>query len=378
MAYYELISKMKNDSNGGDFSFGAMSSFIGDNFEPETFLKETFGSTTLVEELKSRVQVNYAKGCNIIGDDTNNFENAIEIAKDSDVVILTLGGNCGWTDCTGGEGKDRTSLDLPGVQQQLLDEISKIGKDIILIMCGPGPYAPKLSDNVKAIINGWLPGAYAGSAMAKILCGEINPSGKLPMTMPRNVGQVPIYYYHKTGSGYTLVQERGGLNNIELFAGGYVDSANTPLFPFGHGLSYTKFEISNAAVEEKEYTTDSVITINCTVKNTGNMAGAEVVQLYYRDCEAHVTRPVRQLAGFKKVSLEPQESVELLFKLSTAQLGFYNEDMEFVVEPGNAELMLGTSSENIVYKEKIQLTGEKVNVMGRRAYTCPVLVNNNK
>lgn len=370
MAYYELISSMKDNVNGGDFSFGSMASIIGENFEPESFLKDRFGSTTLVEELKSRVQVSYTKGCNIVGDDINDFQNAIRIANNSDVVIMTLGGNCGWTNCTGGEGKDRTSLDLPGVQQQLLDEIAKTGKDIVLIMYGPGQYAPKLTDNVKAIINGWLPGAYSGNVMAKILCGEVNPSGKLPITMPINVGQVPIYYNHKTGSGYTLVQEKAGLNNIELFAGGYVDSLNTPLFPFGHGLSYTKFEISNVEVENKEYSTDSVITIKCTIKNIGDMAGAEVIQLYYRDCEAHVTRPVRQLVGFKKISLEPQKSVELIFKLSTAQLGFYNEDMEFVVEPGNAELMIGTSSENIAHKETIRLTGEKINLIGKRKYSC--------
>ncbi len=399
MTYYELIAAMKSDTkdeptfhgimdekkkeeakkeDDNVYDFGAMSAILRGEFDAEVMLKEKYGSSTLAEELKSRVQVSYAKGCNIMGNDTNEFENAIKTAKNSDVVIMALGGNCGWTNCTGGEGKDRTNLDLPGAQQQLLDEIAKTGKDIVLVMYGPGQYAPKLSDNVKAVINAWLPGPYGGSAIAKVLCGEINPSGKLPMTMPRNVGQVPIFYNHKTGSGYTVVQEKGGINDIEIFAGGYVDSENTPLFPFGHGLSYTKFEISNAAVKEKECSTDSVITINCTIKNVGNRAGAEVVQLYYRDCEAHVTRPVRQLVGFKKVSLEPQESIELSFELSTAQLGFYNEDMEFVVEPGNAELMLGTSSADIVYKEKIQLTGKKINIMGKRTYTCPVLVNSNK
>lgn len=398
MAYYELISSMSSDSKEeatfhgimdekkkeeaekkaeNDFSFGAMSSLV-DKFDPEAMLKDKYRSSTLVEELESRVKVSYSKGCNIIDEDTKDFANAVKTAEESDLVIMTLGGNCGWTNCTGGEGKDRTSLDLPGVQQQLLDEIAKTGKDIVLIMYGPGQYAPKLAKNVKAIINAWLPGPYGGSAIAKVLCGDINPSGKLPVTMPRNVGQVPIFYNHKTGSGYTLVQEKGGINDIEIFAGGYVDSENTPLFPFGHGLSYTKFEITNASVESKEYSTDSNIVLKCTVKNIGTRAGSEVIQLYYRDCEAHVTRPVKQLVGFKKVSLEPQESIELAFKLNTAQLAFYNEDMEFVVEPGNAELMLGTSSMDIAYSEKIKLVGEKIDFMGKRSYTCPVIVNKNR
>ncbi|MBP2629361.1 MAG: beta-glucosidase [Firmicutes bacterium] len=397
MAYYELIAgmssdskdeptfhgimdekkkaKSKKDNSENVYSFGEMADFLGTNFNPEEILKAKFGGTTLVEELKTRTNVNYAKGCEIVGDDTTEFGNALELAKNSDMVIMTLGGNCGWTKCTGGEGKDRTSLDLPGVQQQLLDEIVKTGKEIVLVLYGPGQYAPKLTDNVKAIIQAWLPGAYGGSAIAKILCGEINPSGKLPITMPRNVGQVPIFYNHKTGSGYTVVQEKSGINSIELFGGGYVDSENTPLFPFGHGLSYTSFEISNTLVAKNEISTNEVITVTCTIKNVGDRAGVEVIQLYCRDCEAHVTRPVKQLAGFKRVYLEAQKSAQLSFMLSTAQLGFYNEDMEFVVEPGNIELMLGTSSENIVYKEKVKLTGEKINLMGKRSYTCPVIVS---
>ncbi len=396
-AYYELIAGISSDSkeeptfhgimdekkkaksekkdSENIYNFGSMADFLGNDFDPEQLLKNKYGGTTLVEELKTRNKVSYAKGCEIIGCDTRDFENAIETAKSSDIVIMTLGGNCGWTKCTGGEGKDRTSLDLPGVQQQLLDEIVKTGKDIVLVLSGPGQYAPKLADNVKAIIQAWLPGAYGGSAIAKILCGEINPSGKLPMTMPRNVGQVPIFYNHKIGSGYTVVQEKSGINSIELFGGGYVDSKNTPLFPFGHGLSYTNFEITSPSLAKNEFATGEVITLTCTVKNIGDRSGAEVVQLYYRDCEAHVTRPVKQLAGFKRISLELQESVQLSFLLNTTQLGFYNEDMEFVVEPGNIELMLGTSSENIVYKEKVKLTGEKFSLMGKRSYTCPVIVS---
>jgi beta-glucosidase len=373
-----MDEKKKAESKGEEnaYDISSLSASSDAKFDPEVVLKYKYGSSSLVEELASRVQVSYAKGCDIVGNDTIGFANAVEIAKTSDIVIMTLGGNCGWTNCTGGEGKDRTSLDLPGVQQQLLDEIVKTGKDIILVLNGPGQYSPRLAESVKAVINVWLPGAYGGSAIAKVLCGEVNPSGKLPMTMPRNVGQVPIFYNHKTGSGYTVVQEKSGINSIEIFGGGYVDSQSTPLFPFGHGLSYTTFEISNASVEKNEFATDEIITITCTVKNIGDRAGAEVVQLYYRDCEAHVTRPVRQLAGFKKISIKPQESIQLKFMLNTAQLGFYNEDMEFVVEPGNMELMLGTSSQNIVYKETIKLIGEKINLMGKRSYTCPVIVNN--
>lgn len=341
----------------------------------ERLIRDNYHARTLVEELGSRMSTSHAGGCDILGEDTGGFEEAVALANKSELVIMTLGGNCGWINCTGGEGKDRSSLSLPGVQQQLLNEVAKTGKDIVLILYGPGQYAPEIARNVKAVVNAWLPGAYGGAALARLLCGEASPSGKLPVTMPRNVGQVPIFYNHKTGSGYKQVMESAGINSIEIFGGGYVDADNTPLFPFGHGLSYTSFEITDAALEGTEVTTQGVIALSCTVKNTGGMAGSEVVQLYYRDCEAHVTRPVKQLAGFKRVSLQPQESVRLSFELDTAQLGFYNEEMKFVVEPGNIEVMLGTSSEAVAFQQRIMLTGNTRELMGKRSYTCKVRSN---
>jgi len=363
-------SKTKEKENTYNTAFTSAGDLWPEEFDVEDILKTKYHGTTLLEELQKRKFIHYAKGCGIVDETTTGFSEALDIAKKSDVVVLALGGNCGWTNCTGGEGKDRTSLELPGVQQLLLDEIGAMDKDIILVLYGPGQYAPKMNHNVKAILQAWLPGAYGGEAVAKILCGEINPSGKLPMTMPRNVGQVPIFYNHKRGNGYISVKNKDSIDNIEIFSGGYVDSENTPLYSFGFGLSYTKFLIENVQLQRETFSTKDVIRIQCEIKNVGPKNGAEVIQLYYRDCEAHVTRPVRQLAGFRRVDLVVGESKKVLFELNTAQLGFYNEDMDFVVEPGTMELLLGSSSEDFVYRGKIKLIGDTINVMGHRVYTC--------
>ncbi len=253
------------------------STSLDDSSDIEQFIRQKYKSRTLVEKLGSRFQVSYNKGCNIMNDDVREFKEAVALANNSDLVIMTLGGNCGWANCTGGEGKDRCNLDLPGVQQQLIDAVAQTGKDIVLILYGPGQYAPHSADNVKAVINAWLTGAYGGAAIAKILCGEVNPSGKLPVTMPRNVGQVPIFYNHKVGSRYKQVIEKSGINMTPIFAGGYVDGEDTPLFPFGFGLSYTSFEISDVVFESKKVATDGIITCSCAIRNIGEIAGDEVV-----------------------------------------------------------------------------------------------------
>ncbi|WP_215699013.1 glycoside hydrolase family 3 N-terminal domain-containing protein [Clostridium sp. MCC353] len=328
----------------------------------------SMGARTLKEELSDRFFVSYAKGCEINDNDISGIPEAVKAAEDSDVVIMACGGNCGWVNVTGGEGKDRCSLELPGVQQQLLEAVCAVGKPVVLILYGPGIFAlPWACEHTAAMIQAWMPGQYAAEVMADALDGTNNFSGKLTTTVPRSVGQTPVTYNHRMGSGYASnTDPMGSL----IFTGGYVDQPSQPLFCFGHGLSYTTFALSEFAVESREMATDGTIVVSCAVANTGERQGDEVVQLYYHTKKAHVVRPVKQLAGFKKVSLEPGEKKRVTFRLKTSQLGYYNEEMEFVVEPTVMDIMIGTSAHQIAYTGEITLTGEKVNVMGRRSYTC--------
>lgn len=331
------------------------------------------GARTLKEELSDRFPVVYAKGCEISGDDISGIPEAVKAARTSDVVIMACGGNCGWVNVTGGEGKDRCSLELPGVQQQLLEALCAVGKPVVLILYGPGIFAlPWACEHTSAMIQAWMPGQYAAKVMADALDGTRNFGGKLTTTIPRSVGQTPVTYNHRMGSGYASnTDPMGSL----IFTGGYVDQPSQPLFCFGHGLSYTTFALSEFAVESRETATDGRIVVSCTVANTGERQGDEVVQLYYRTKKAHVVRPVKQLAGFKRVSLEPGEKKRVTFMLKTSQLGYYNEEMEFVVEPTVMDIMIGTSSHRIEYNEEITLIGDKVNVMGKRSYTCEAVVS---
>jgi beta-glucosidase len=324
---------------------------------------------TLVECLSGYTDIVYEKGCDITGNSKSGFNAAVSAVQGSDAVILTLGGNCGWFGTTGGEGKDRSTLELPGIQQKLLEAVVGVGKPVILILYGPGIFSIGWALNhVQAVIQAWLPGALGSLSLAKVLYGDSNPGGKLPVSIPRSAGHIPVFYNHHTGSGFC--SSKGNM----LMGAGYVDSSDTPLLPFGFGLSYTDFVLSGFSVAEKEIPTDGTIAVSCTVKNTGSVAGDEVIQLYYHFLDAWVTRPVKQLAGFKRIHLLPGELKNVHFMLNTAQLGFYNEEMEFVVSPGRLELLLGTSSENILYKEEVVLSGSIVSVAGKRVYSCPVEV----
>lgn len=328
------------------------------------------GATSLKEEMAKRTQVTYAKGCDIIGLSTEGFDEAVQAAKEADVVVMALGGNSGWVNVTGGEGKDRQVLDLPGVQEQLLEAVTAVGKPVVVVLYGPGVFAVNWADqHCGAIVQAFMPGQYAAKAVTDVLYGNVNPGGKLTMSIPRGVGQIPIFYYHKNGSGYRSGSD-GPANGI--FSGGYVDGPSDPLYHFGHGLSYTSFQVSDLKLASLEVPTDGIIEAEVTVANVGDRAGDETVQLYTSFFGAHVTRPNIQLAGFKRLTLAPGEKKTVKFHLNTAQLGYYNEDMEFVVEPGQLTVYAGTSSKDLPLHQVLKLTGKKTNVMGKRAYTCPV------
>lgn len=375
-----MADEAKKDGDGGSNPFAAFAKALDEEGRKKISdmnqVLRDMGARTLKEVLEERFTVHYAKGCELIGQEESGIADAVKAAEDSDVVIMACGGNCGWVNVTGGEGKDRAGLDLPGVQQKLLEAVAATGKPVVLILYGPGIFAlPWACEHVAAMIQAWMPGQYAGKVVADILDGTVNPGGKLTTTVPRSVGQTPVVYNHRMGSGYASGTDSLG---TVIFTGGYVDQPDGPLFEFGHGLSYTSFALDGFKLESEEVPTDGTIVVSCHVKNTGERAGDEVVQLYYRTKKAHVVRPVKQLAGFVRVHLEPGEEKQVEFTLHTSQLGYYNEDMEFAVEPTRMDVMVGTSAHDIAFTAEVALTGPKVDVMGRRSYTCGVQVKSSR
>ncbi len=281
----------------------------------------TVGKTTFIREL----QMNET--------DTSEFAQAIQFAKQSDVVIMVLGEHS----FQSGEGRSRTKIGLPGVQQQLLEAVYRVNKNIILVLMNGRPLAiPWAAEHIPTILETWQLGTETGDAIAQVLFGTYNPSGKLPMTFPRSVGQCPIYYNH-----YNTGRPRPKSKD-EVFFSHYTDESVNPLYPFGYGLSYTTFQYSNLIID----TTDNKnIKVRVTVTNTGTRVGEEVAQLYIHQRVASVVRPVKELKGFEKFSLQPKASKVVTFTLTDKELGFYNNDGNYVVEPGDFEVMVGTNSQ---------------------------------
>ncbi|TLX74707.1 beta-glucosidase BglX [Labilibacter sediminis] len=313
-------------------------------------------AVSVLEGLKSYgVNYKYAEGAKLITGETafsakikvntsdkSGFQQAITLAKKSDVVIMVLGEHA----LHSGEGRSRSRLGLPGVQQELLEAVYKVNQNIVLVLMNGRPLAITWADeHIPAILETWHLGTQTGHAIAEVLYGAYNPSGKLPMTFPRHVGQVPIYYnQYRTG--------RPG-PKTEVFWPHYIDSSEKPLYPFGYGLSYTQFEYSDMSVKVVDNTK---VEVKVSVLNSGSVFGEEVVQLYLHDKVASVVRPVKELKGFEKISLKPNQSKEVVFVLTNKELGFYDGAGHFLVEPGEFEVMVGTNSESGL-KDNFILTG---------------------
>jgi beta-glucosidase len=268
----------------------------------------------------------------------DGFEAAVALAAEADVAVLVMGDKSGLTDdCTSGESRDRASFDLPGVQEDLVRAVLATGTPVVLALVAGRPAASAaLHERCAAVLMAWLPGQEGAAAIADALCGVLNPGGKLPISYPRTAGQVPVFYGHKTSGGRSH------------WKGAYVDSPSTPLYPFGHGLSYTTFALSGASAGPAEVPWSGAVTVEVAVTNTGGRGGDEVVQLYARRPRASVTRPVLELVGFVRVGLEAGERRTLTFEVPAGQLGFYDRELSYVVEPGVVELFVGTSSEDLV------------------------------
>lgn len=292
-----------------------------------------------LQEYLTDSQLMYAKGCDIVKDDESGFQEAINVAKKADVVVLVMGEDHGMS----GEAASRTNLKIPGIQPKLIKKIREAvpNKKIILVLMNGRPL--NLSDEINqvdAIVEAWFPGTMGGSGVADVLFGVYNPSAKLTVTFPRNVGQVPIYYNMKN-TGRPIPET----NPTEDYKSNYIDVQNTPLFPFGYGLSYTKFQYSDVTLSSSNISFGETLTATATITNTGNYDGHEIVQLYIHDKVGSITRPVKELKGFQKVFLKKGESKTVSFTISADDLKFYNNKMKFDVEAGEFEIAIAPSSD---------------------------------
>jgi beta-glucosidase len=314
--------------------------------------------TAIQGAMSAQTQIHYAKGCDVNSASTEGFAAAIDAARKAEVAIVIVGDKAGLTpECTSGEFRDSAHLTLPGVQQALVEAILATGTPVVLVLVTGRPYAiPQLVDAVPAVVQAWLPGAEGAPALAEVLFGDVNPSGKLPITFPRHAGQVPIFYAHRPSGAKSF------------FYGPYTDESNAPIFPFGYGLSYTSFAFEKLSVTPESVGADGEVRVSVEVINTGARAGDEVVQLYTRTDGASVTRPVKELRGFKRVSLQPGERVRVIFTLPVERLAYYDAAMQLAVEPTTTQVMVGASSQDFPLKAAFTIAGPKRLVLQRSHY----------
>lgn len=336
------------------------------NFDAENLLNPTVQIVTILEGIKSKLtdqtEISFASGGSILGDSKAGFQEAASIAREADVAIVVVGDKSGFIPgCTSGEERDRTELNLPGVQEDLVKAIHATGTPVVLVLVNGRPCTLEwITKNIPAIIEAWLPGEEGGNAIAEVIFGDYNPGGKLPITFPAKVGQIPIYYRHKPSAQRSHAW------------GDYVDAPSQPLFPFGFGLSYTKFKYSQLKISPNEILSSGKVNISLVVQNTGKLRGDEVVQLYIHDVDASVTRPVKELKGFKRIELEPGQKQKVQFELSADLLAFYDQDMRLVIEPGEFEVMIGSSSIDIRLTGTFEVIGETRIIQGQREYFSKV------
>ncbi|MBN2325740.1 MAG: glycoside hydrolase family 3 C-terminal domain-containing protein [Candidatus Omnitrophica bacterium] len=310
--------------------------------------------TTVLEGIKAKASdettVRYVKGCDVIGDDRSEIEAACRAAEQSDIAVVVLGEN-EWRapgkKGTNGEGYDAATLELTGLQQELAQAVHRTGTPTVVVLINGRPLATRwIAQHIPAIVEAWIPGEKGGHAVADVLFGDVNPSGHLPITIPRHVGQLPVYYNYPPSKKYWLENAWGKP---------YVDMDPSPLYPFGYGLSYTSFEYSELRISPKQTGPGGTVQVECTVQNTGDREGADVVQLYINDPISTVSTPVKELKGFQKIWLKPGESKTVRFELGPAHLSLVNRHLERVVEPGVFEVMIGRSSEDIALRDEFRI-----------------------
>jgi beta-xylosidase len=324
---------------------------------------------TILDAIRERcgdhAEVRFASGGDVLDADDAQIEQAVAAARGADVVILVVGERSGLTDaCTCGEARDRMELTLPGRQEELVAAVAATGTPVVLVLVAGRPLGiPEAAQRAAAVLNAWVPGDEGPAAIADVLFGDADPGGKLPVTVPRHVGQVPIHYAHKPSGGRSHWHDD------------YVDGSHLPLWPFGHGLSYTRFALHGPQLDRTTLALGDEVSIAVEVENVGERAGDEVVQLYVRDEEASVTRPVKELRGFRRVHLAAGERRRVTFRLAAEQLAFTGLDGQLVLEPGRVRVMLGTSSVDLPCQADLELTGETAVLARRSRYLTEVAVD---
>jgi beta-glucosidase len=308
-------------------------------------LQKIYGERTptilsAIKEKCPKAEIVYEKGCEVAGTDKSGFASAVKAAKSADIVILILGGKYGWgTNCTTGEGIDCDDIGLPGVQEELAREIFDAGVPAVFVHMDAKPLCSEyIAEHYKAILENWFPGESGGRALADVLFGDYNPGGRLPITAPRNAGQIPIYASTQNGSGY--------FPGSGMVISRYVEGSKEPLYYFGEGYSYTTFAYSNLKVDN-EVKADGVLNVSCDVQNSGDVDGEEVVQVYVTDEVASMVRPAQELAGFYRVRLKAHETKRIHFAMKASQFAFLDTKMRWLVEAGKMTLKIGSSSKDI-------------------------------
>lgn len=292
-------------------------------------------------------KVSFAPGCSGACTSTEGFADALKTAAEADVVVLAVGET--WD--MSGEAKSRADLGLPGHQVRLFEALKGIGKNpVVVIMAGRPLIFNSVADGAGAVLYAWFPGSEGGNAIADVLFGDVNPSARLPMTFPRNMGQIPLSY-QQYRTGRPVRDEK-----MIVYKSAYIDSPNTPRFAFGHGLSYTSFGYSELTLDRPRLAQGGTATLSFTLANTGQAAGEEVVQLYVRDMVASTVRPLKELKGFQKIALQPGERRRVSFTIDGEMLSFFDRHLKWVAEPGEFELMVGSASDDIRLQETLELT----------------------
>jgi beta-glucosidase len=335
----------------------------GGSFQPGPHFVDHVTPLAGIQDALPGVSVSYAKGCDIGGEDTSGIDEAVRIARDADVALLFLGGRSGLRpDCTVGEARDASDLRLTGVQEHLVEAVAETGTPtVVVLLSGRVHSIPSVADRVPAIVQAWLPGEEGGRAIADVLLGRSEPGGRLPVSLPRTVGQVPLHHDYRAGGGRSM------------FWGEYSDGPTTPLFAFGHGLTYTQFDYGALEVLTQGSTSEPIV-LGMPVSNVGQRRGTEVVQLYVHDEVASVARPDQQLVGFARVALDPGSSAFLTFEVHPSRLAFYDEAMHFVTEPGTFRFMAGGSSNSISSTADLHLPGPTAPYRQREIIATSVLV----
>lgn len=317
--------------------------------------KQKPGIKSMLQQLREslpQTEISYSYGYPIAGNDMSGHEEALRVAEEADFVIVTLGGKYGSNSIASmGEGVDSTDINLPMCQETFLEKLSKLQKPVAAVHFNGRPISSDAADMyANAIIEAWSPAENGAMAITDVLLGNYNPSGKLPLSVARCAGQIPIYYNHPNGSSYHQGESIGFSN--------YVDASHTPRYFFGHGLSYTSFEYSNLNLSDVETEPNKSTSITFDIKNTGRMQGTEIVQLYLKDRYASMTRPVMELAGFKRINLKAGEKQTVTFQVEPSQMAFLDRDMKWKIEAGDIDVLIGSSSNDIKLSDSFRIKSD--------------------